>query len=270
MTRTLIFSFILLSICLLFGPTASAQLRPCSSEDDFSEFQSLEFYPFERFDSIEYSEIEDSLLFSGLSDFKVLKLAYQEYYIPREDEAGKPYYYKLNLFADLHSEYDYIQDPSLGDLVVLYGSEMNGRTSVRYGDGFSYQNDYCMLIDLKRWGHYGALQYRSNNEHWGQQYTTLAGDTISYSSLMDTISDPDYYPEDHLNVHYRIEQEGWDGQLEWGSDTIKMYFKVYHSETRTDHFLKQAEAVHQKADSCFIKELYLRDSNGIFSLQGAR
>lgn len=258
-------SLVLFSFFLLIpNLSLKAQIEACTEDQDFAEKQSLSFYPFEKLEAIDTSIIEYRFDLYSVIPYSILQIDYNEYCLAYLPENGTVQYYKLPFHARLHEDFDYLRDSVWGDLLIIYGYDMNGRTSARFGGGFDYQEDYCALIDLKRMGYYGSILYRRSSEQWSQHFSDLEGRKIEYSILMDTLSDPNYYPEDHLNVHYWNSQEGWDGDIDWSSDRLNMKFKYYSRETLSDEFLDGRKNSHSEGDSCYTEIIYLRDAEGLF------
>lgn len=246
--------------------SAEAQALPeCSDSNEVAEIDGFSFYPLEKVDSIPLASIEDTLTFDSVPGFMVLVMEeYHTYYIPIT-EKGLPTrsFYYLNWFAPI-DEAQLLADEELGSLIVLYGNDRNGRSSVRYGDGWGNEQDYFTLIDLQRGGYYGQFEYYNRTEHWGESYSDTLGNEIYYSDLHDTLSDPDFYPSDHFNVHNRMGVEEFRCQLIIEGRTVE-FDCVYRNLERTEiDYLKGGQGLEAEGDSCHMSQKYYRDLDGIY------
>lgn len=246
--------------------SAQAQTLPtCSDSNEVSEIDAFSFYSLDQVDSIPLTSIRDTLRFDSVPGFMILAMEeYHQYYIPiTENGASTGTFYYLNWFAPI-DEAQLLEDEELGDLIVLYGNDRNGRSSVRYGDGWSNEQDYFTFIDLQRGGYYGQYEYHNRTESWGESYSDTLGNEIYYSDLNDTLTDPDFYPSDHFNVHLRMGVEEFRCQLIIDGRTVELDC-VYRQLERTEiDYLKGGKGLEAEGDSCHMYQKYYRDLDGFY------
>lgn len=265
-SQTKYLPFFLLLLCWAWSPRISAQtLEICNDRNDVSEMEDFQFYPFERVDSLPLESISDTLLFDSVPGFMIITLEeYDIYYIPVPNpEGSSSSFYQLNWFSPL-DEASLLKDEELGDLVVLYGYDRNGRSSARYGSGWGSESNYFTLIDLKRGGYYGQYQYLHANENWGVSYTDTIGNEIYHSDLMDTATDPNFHPSDHFNVHNYNSLEEYRCSLAIGSRSISIDCNYSIRHTATIDYLQGGQGEESEGDSCRMFQKYYRDQDGLF------
>lgn len=242
----------------------AAQLRPCSAEDDFEPEGEFGFFPFPEQAQVEPEVFEDTLHFDKMPGFKILVAAYDEYYLAKKDSNGTERYYYLSFFASLHEEHQVLKDSILGDLLVLYGTDVNGRSSARYGDGWGTSVSTFTIIDPQRWGWYGEVNYRNSEEHWGTYYTDTSGKEIYYSDIQDTITNPNYEPSSHFNEHNRSDEIRDLCELTIAGRKIKLDCSYQSFERLDSRFLDGQNETLVEGDSCAYQLEYFRDQDGIF------